>query len=122
MKSNKIAIKNIDDYIKQFPIEIQDKLQEIRKIIKRHAPLAIERISYQMPTFKLNKNLVHFAAFKNHIGFYPCPSGIEKFKDQLKHYDTSKGTIRFALDKPIPYELIADIVAYRVLEETSKQK
>ena len=112
--------KNIDEYISLFPKEIQDKLKEIRKTIRESAPEASEAISYQMPTFKLNGNLVHFAAFKNHIGFFPTPSGIATFKKELSKYTTSKGTIQFPLDKPIPLDLVRRIVKYRVKENLGK--
>jgi len=120
MQSN---FQNIDDYIKTFPVEIQEILQKIRKTIKTAAPGAKEAISYQMPTFKLNdKNLVHFAAFKNHIGFYPTPSGTENFKKELAKYKTSKGTAQFQLNEPIPYDLIAKIVSFRVKEQGGSVK
>jgi len=106
----------IDDYIAQFPPEIQVLLQEIRAVIHEAAPEAVEAISYQMPTYKLHGNLVHFAAFKNHIGFYPAPSGIEAFMDDLAAYQCSKGAIRFPLDQPLPLDLVRRIVVYRVQE------
>ena len=112
--------KDIDQYISIFPEDIQEILQEIRSTIQQAAPGAEETISYQMPTFKLKGNLVHFAAYKKHIGFYPAPSGIERFKNRLTDYETSKGAIRFPLDKPIPLDLISDIVAFRVTENLEK--
>jgi uncharacterized protein YdhG (YjbR/CyaY superfamily) len=108
----------IDDYIAAYPPAIQELLQAIRATIRAAAPEATEAISYAMPTFKLHGNLVHFAAFKNHIGFYPAPSGIENFKDQLASYKTSKGALQFPLDRPIPHALIAEIVRFRVGENT----
>jgi uncharacterized protein YdhG (YjbR/CyaY superfamily) len=114
--------ENIDDYIAQCPPEVRERLQELRRVIHEAAPEATEAISYQMPTFKLNGNLVHFAAFKNHIGFYPAPSGIEAFRDRLDPYIGGKGTVKFALDQPIPYDLVADIVVYRVQESLAQQK
>ena len=114
--------KTIDEYIATFPINIQSILQELRQVIKESAPNAEEAIRYQMPTFRLNGNLVHFAAFKKHIGFYPTPSGTESFKNELSNYETSKGTIRFPLDKPIPFDLVKKIVKYRVKENMSKKK
>ncbi len=111
--------KNIDEYIDSFPANIQSILQKMRQTIHEAAPEATEAISYQMPTFKLNGNLVHFAAFKNHIGFYPSPSGIEKFKTELSQYKWSKGAVQFPLDKPVPLELVKRIVAFRV-RETSR--
>ena len=112
----------IDEYIGAFPKDIQAILEKIRKIIRRAAPEAVEAISYQMPTFKLNGNLVHFAAYKNHIGFYPVPSGIEAFKGELAPYIAGKGTLRFPLDKPIPYHLIEKVVLFRVKENLAKMK
>lgn len=108
--------KTIDEYIQTFPEHVQKILQEIRNAIKEVAPEAKETINYAMPTFKLNGNLVHFAAFKNHVGFYPAPSGIEAFKKELNDYKYSKGAIQFPLNKPIPYDLIKRIVDFRVKE------
>jgi len=110
----------IDEYISQFPKHIQNILNEFRNIIKQEAPQAKEAISYQMPTFKLNGNLVHFAAFKDHIGFFPTPSPIVFFKKELSKYETSKGTIRFPLNKPIPFDIVRKIVKYRVKENMKK--
>lgn len=118
MKENRPPDSTIDDYIAEFPPEIQDILQKIRKTIKSAAPDAEEKISYQMPTFVLCGNLVHFAAFKNHIGFYPTPSGVDGFKDELVEYVSAKGSIQFPLSAPIPYDLISRIVTYRVAENT----
>ncbi|HET6558641.1 MAG TPA: DUF1801 domain-containing protein [Prolixibacteraceae bacterium] len=112
--------KNIDDYIAQCPAEVQAILQELRETIRKAAPEAQETISYMMPTFTLEGNLVHFAAFKNHIGFYPAPSGIEQFRNELSTYELSKGTIRFPLGQPIPLELVSRIVKLRVQENLEK--
>jgi uncharacterized protein YdhG (YjbR/CyaY superfamily) len=120
MQSNIKAPETIDEYIAGFPADIQVILQKIRKTIKDAAPDAQEVISYQMPTFKLHGNLVHFAAFKNHIGFYPVPSGIEKFKAELSVYKQGKGSVQFPLDQPIPYDLISRIVKFRVEENLKK--
>jgi len=106
--------RSIDEYIKGFPGPIQQLLEEMRETIRKAAPTAEEAIKYAMPTFVLNGNLVHFAAFKNHIGFYPAPSGIEAFKKELSAYEGSKGAIRFPLDKPLPLALVSKIVKYRV--------
>ncbi len=106
----------IDAYISTFPANVQDLLNQMRQIIAEAAPKAIEKMSYGMPTFFLRKNLVHFAAAKNHIGFYPAPSGVQAFKDELTQYKTSKGAIQFPLDTPLPKELVASIVAFRVKE------
>jgi uncharacterized protein YdhG (YjbR/CyaY superfamily) len=111
---------NIDEYIAIFPFDIQEKLEELRAIIKKAAPEAQEKISYQMPAFTLKGNLVYFAAYKNHIGFYPTASGIAAFSNELSAYKSSKGTVRFPLDKPLPIGLIADIVTYRVQENLVK--
>lgn len=112
----------IDEYIAAFPPKIQEILEEVRFTIKKAAPGATEKISYQMPTFYLYGNLVHFAAHKNHIGFYPTPSGINAFRDELAGYSCSKGAIQFPLDQPIPLELIAAIVQYRAAENSLKAK
>jgi uncharacterized protein YdhG (YjbR/CyaY superfamily) len=120
MGNMKFEFNTIDDYIATFPNDIQKKLQEMRATIKETAPDAEEKISYQMPTFFLKGNLVHFAAFKNHIGFYPVPTGIEKFKKELSAYKTSKGAVQFPLDKPLPSDLIRKIVKFRVAENIKK--
>ncbi len=116
-----IEFKNIDEYIANFPEDIQQKLQEIRKLIKDTAPNAVENVSYAMPTFKLKKNIVHFAAYTNHIGFYPGPSGIEAFKAELKDYKFSKAAIQFPHSKTIPFELIKRITEFRVRELKDKR-
>jgi len=120
MDKAKHGIQSIDDYIQTFPIEVQKKLQSIRKLIKKLAPEAEEKISYQIPTFYLNGNLVHFAAFKSHIGFYPTPSGISSFEKELSKYKQGKGSVQFPLDRPIPMDLIARIVEFR-LEKNRKK-
>ncbi len=122
MKSAQTPPTNIDKYIAGFPKDIQAILQKIRKIVKKAAPGAQEKIGYQMPTFTLNGNLVHFAAFKKHIGFYPTPSGTEKFKKEISVYKAAKGSIQFPLDQPIPYKLITKIVEFRVKENLAKAK
>ncbi|CAH1059214.1 iron chaperone [Paenibacillus pseudetheri] len=116
----RITYESIDDYISKFPPEIQEILSTIRKVIKEAAPDAKEKISYQMPTFELHGNLVHFAAFKNHIGFYPTPNGIDAFKEELSVYKGAKGSIQFPLNQPMPYELISKIVKFRVAENIKK--
>jgi uncharacterized protein YdhG (YjbR/CyaY superfamily) len=110
----------IDDYIAQYPKDVQEILNRIRAIIRETAPEATERISYQMPTFYLNGNLIHFGAFKHHIGLYPTPSGIESFKEELSAYKGAKGSVQFPLNQPIPYDLIRRIVEYRVAESQKK--
>jgi uncharacterized protein YdhG (YjbR/CyaY superfamily) len=120
MENNKAGFTSIDEYIAAFPKEIQKILEEVRATIKAVAPDAEEKISYQMPTFTLKGNLVHFAAFKNHIGFYPTPTGIDKFKKELSVYEGAKGSVQFPLDKPIPYDLISKIVKFRVKENLAR--
>jgi uncharacterized protein YdhG (YjbR/CyaY superfamily) len=120
MKENKISFKTIDEYISPFPPEVQEILQTLRKMIKESAPEAKEKISYQMPTFALRGNLVHFAAYKNHIGFYPGAIGIAAFEQKLSEYKSSKGTVQFPIDKPLPYELISEMVKFRVTENKKK--
>lgn len=112
--------KNIDEYINTFPKDIQEKLMTIRKLIQNAAPTATEKISYGMPTFYLNGNLVHFAAFKDHLSLFPAPSGVSKFKEKLSKYQTSKGTIQFKYTEEIPLDLIREIVAFRVSENSQK--
>lgn len=109
-----VKAKNIDAYIAAFPDPVQQKLREMRATIRKAAPGAEEAISYAIPTFKLKGNLVHFAAFKTHIGFYPAPRGIEAFKDELAKYGGGKGTVQFPLDEPLPLSLITRIVKFRV--------
>jgi uncharacterized protein YdhG (YjbR/CyaY superfamily) len=120
MNNPNAGFQSIDEYIAAFPAEVQKRLQEIRSVIKSAAPQATEKISYQMPTFYLNGNLVHFAAFKNHIGFYPVPSGIEAFKRELSKYAQGKGSVQFPLDEPLPLALIRKIVKFRVAENLKK--
>ncbi len=112
--------QTIDEYIAGFPKDVQEKLQQVRRTIREAAPDAQEKISYKMPTFTLKGNLVYFAAFKNHLGFYPIPSGIEEFKEELSAYQQGKGSVQFPLDKPIPYDLISRIVKFRVKENLAK--
>jgi uncharacterized protein YdhG (YjbR/CyaY superfamily) len=121
-KSRWQEYKTIDEYIAGVPEDVKDKLEQIRRVIKKAAPGAQETISYRMPAFKLNGVLVYFAAFKDHIGFFPTPSGMSAFQKELSAYDVSKGTARFPLDKPIPFDLIGKIVRYRVKENTEKLK
>lgn len=120
MQSDQPPIQNIDEYIAGFPTAIQAILQKIRATIHETAPAAQEVISYQMPTFRQEGNLVHFAAFKNHIGFYPTPSGIEQFDERVAVYKAGKGSLNFPLDKPIPYDLISEIVKFRLQENLAK--
>jgi uncharacterized protein YdhG (YjbR/CyaY superfamily) len=120
MERNKNSYGTIDEYISGFPPEVQEKLILLRKVIKESAPDAEEKISYQMPAFTLNGILVYFAAFKDHIGFFPTASGIEAFKQELSEYKWSKGTIQFPMDKPLPYDLVKRIVKFRVAENIGK--
>jgi uncharacterized protein YdhG (YjbR/CyaY superfamily) len=113
--------QTIDEYIKKFPEDIQEILENIRKVVHKAAPEAKEVISYGIPTFKLYGNLVHFAAYKNYIGFYPTPSGIETFKEEISEYKNSKGAVQFPLDKPIPFDLVEKIVVFRVRENLMKK-
>lgn len=122
MSSPKTQFTDIDEYIAAFPADVQDLLEQMRQTIHEAAPDAEEAISYQMPTFRLNGNLVHFAAFKNHIGFYPAPSGIEAFAEEIAPYFGGKGSLQFPKDKPIPYDLVSRIVRYRVEENLAKRK
>ena len=119
----KADFQTIDDYIKTFPKDLQVILQKVRQTIKKAVPEAVEAISYQMPTFKLNgKNLVHFAAWKTHVGFYPTPSGTEKFKKEISKYTYAKGSIRFPINEPMPLSLISKIVKFREKEILRKVK
>ncbi|HKZ43744.1 MAG TPA: DUF1801 domain-containing protein [Anaerolineales bacterium] len=111
----------VAEYIQSFPQEIQDKLEIIRETIRSCVPEGTtEKISYQMPTFYLEGNLVHFAAYKNHIGFYPTPNGIQAFENELSKYESGKGSAQFPLDKPLPLDLIKKIVKFRVEENLKK--
>jgi uncharacterized protein YdhG (YjbR/CyaY superfamily) len=119
----KTNYQSIDEYIGTFPDDIQSHLESMRQIIKSVIPGAIETISYQIPTFKINnKNIVHFSAYKKHIGLYPGPSAIEHFKEELSHYKWSKGAVQFPLDNPIPSELVKKIVIFRARENQSQIK
>ena len=123
MDGKDAQFKTIDEYIKASPKDVQSILQRLRLTIQKAAPEAVETISYQMPTFKLNgKGLVYFAAFKNHIGFYPIPSGIEAFKKELSRYKQGKGSVQFPIDKPIPYDLVRRIVRFRAKENQERKR
>jgi len=112
--------KTIDEYLSSWPKDVRSRLQAIREAVKEEVPEAEEAIRYQMPTFRLDGNLVFFAAFKNHIGFYPLPSAMEEFREELSHYKTGKGSIQFPMDEPLPLPLIRKIVRFRV-EETKRK-
>ena len=122
MKTKQAAPTTIDNYIAGFPKDVQAILKKIRLTIRKAAPDAEETIKYQMPTFTLKGNLVHFAAFKNHIGFYPTPTGTEKFQKEIAVYKGAKGSIRFPLDEPIPFGLIGKIVKFRAKENLARAK
>ena len=122
MKTDQTVPGTIDEYIAGFPIEVRKILKKIRMTIRKAAPDAEETLKYRIPTFTLKGNLVYFAAFKKHIGFYPVPTGIEKFKKELSVYKQGKGSVQFPLDKPIPYGLIGKIVKFRVKENLEKAK
>ncbi len=119
---NSKTITSINAYLKQFSPEVVAKLRTLRKIIQTLAPQAEEAIRYGMPTFRLNGNLIHFAAYENHIGLYPTPAPIEAFAKELKSYKTSKGAIQFPIDKPLPLTLIKKIIKYRVKQNLTKSK
>src|SRR5688572_563432 len=122
MITQKTKPKNIDEYIEGLPKDVQKILEELRVTIRKAAPAAEETINYGIPTFTLNGNLVHFAAFKNHIGFYPAPSGIEAFKKELSVYDGAKGSIQFPIKDKLPLALITKIVKFRVKENIERAK
>lgn len=117
----KTDFKTIDEYISTFPEEVQEELEKIRQTIRKAAPEVKEVISYQMPTFRQNGILVHFAAFTNHISFFPTPSAIVEFEEQLRLFQTSKGTVKFPNDQPIPYDLVTEIVKFRVQENQTRK-
>ncbi len=120
MKTNQAAPKNVEEYISLFPQNVRSLLEKIRTTIRKAAPGAEETISYRMPTFRLKGNLVHFAAFKKHIGFFPTSSGIAKFKHELSVYKGAKGSVQFPFEKPIPYDVIHRIVKFRVQENVQR--
>jgi uncharacterized protein YdhG (YjbR/CyaY superfamily) len=119
--ANRPTASSIDEYIAEFPAETQKVLEEVRALIREEAPNATEAISYAIPTFDLNgKHLVHFAGYEHHVGFYPIPTGMEAFKEELKPYKQGKGSVQFPLGKPLPTDLIRRIVAFRVDENLRK--
>ena len=113
-------VLEVDKYIVLFPVDVQELLMQIRNVVKEEVPEAEETISYGIPTFKLNGNLVHYAAFKNHIGFYPTPAGIEYFKEKLAKYNQGKGSVQFPVNEPMPLDLIREIVRFRVAQNLEK--
>ena len=120
MGANQTAPKNIDEYIAGFPHDVQEILEKIRMTIRKAAPDAEEKISYQMPAFTLKGNLVSFAAYKKHIGLYPAPAGTKKFNKELSVYRAAKSSVRFPLDRPIPFDLISQIVKLRMKENLER--
>jgi uncharacterized protein YdhG (YjbR/CyaY superfamily) len=122
MAASRRQFKTMDEYINTFPEDIRRILTELRQTIREVAPDAEETINYQIPTFTLNGNLVHFAAFENHIGFYPAPSGMEAFKKELSEYKGAKGSVQFPIDQPLPLPLIRRIVKYRVKENLERKQ
>lgn len=120
MKTDTAGFASIDAYIATFPAEIQVLLQDMRATIRAAAPDAVEKISYQIPTFVLHGNLVHFAAYKHHIGFYPTPSAIQAFHEELSRYQIAKGSIRFPIGDPLPLALVSQIVAFRAAENRAR--
>ena len=123
MPTAKKQFKTIDQYIKTFPVNVQRILERIRQTIQKAAPEAVETISYQMPTFNLDgQYLIYFSAWKNHIGVYPIPSGDEAFKKKVTPYIGAKSTIRFPITEPIPYDLVKQIVKFRIRENQQKKK
>ncbi len=120
MKGDNAGFRSIDAYIATFPREVQEILEALRATIRAAAPDAEEKISYQMPTFALKGNLVHFAALKHDIGFYPTSSGIEAFKQELSAYSGTPGSVRFPLNQPLPMDLISRIVRFRVAENLNR--
>jgi uncharacterized protein YdhG (YjbR/CyaY superfamily) len=116
----KTQLKTMDNYIATFPKNVQEILEKLRRVIRESAPKAEETINYGIPTFKLNGNLVHFAALKNHIGFYPTPSAIIAFKKELSNYKQAKGSVQFPINKPLPLDTVKKIVKFRVKENEGR--
>lgn len=121
MKPPSSTAATIDEYITEFPVAVKTRLRELRSTIQRAAPLATERIAYRIPTFYLNGNLVHFAAFAHHIGFYPGPSGIAAFREALARYKSAKGSVQFPHDEPLPLDLVECIVKFRAGENGQRR-
>jgi uncharacterized protein YdhG (YjbR/CyaY superfamily) len=114
--------KNIDDYVERFPKAVQQRLKKMRRTIQHAAPTAQEKISYGMPTFALDGNLVHFAAHTSHIGFYPTPSAITAFKKELSAFRQAKGSVQFPFDEPLPLTLVSRMVKFRVRQTLRKRR
>jgi uncharacterized protein YdhG (YjbR/CyaY superfamily) len=122
MEEKKQGTRTIDEYIQGFPKQVRERLESIRRLVRTLAPEAQEKISYQMPTFYLDGNLIHFAAFKNHIGMYPTPNGISAFQKELSRYKSGRGSVQFPMDEALPVELIKKIVRYRLEQNRKKGK
>lgn len=122
MKIQPVTFKNVDEYISGFPEETQKLLEQVRATIKKTVPEAEEIISYQMPAYKYHGVLVYFGGYKNHLGFYPTPAGIENFKEELSKYKSSKGAVQFPLNEPMPLKLITKIVAFRAKENLMQEE
>lgn len=122
VKASTTSITTIDQYMEGFPEEVRALLGQMRETIRKAAPEATEKISYQIPTFDYHGNLVHFAAFTHHIGFYPGPTGIAAFEGELKKYNGAKGSVQFPMGEPLPLQLVARIVKFRVAENAQKKK
>jgi uncharacterized protein YdhG (YjbR/CyaY superfamily) len=122
MTTKTAPVKTVDDYIAEFPPDMQVNLEQLRHLIKKAAPMAEEKISYGMPAFMLEGSLVYFGGWKHHIGFYPLPSAIKAFKKELSVYEGAKGSIKFPADKPLPVALISKMVKFRVKENLEKKK
>ena len=120
MKTDQASPRNIDEYIAGFPREVREILEKLRVTIRKAAPDAAEAMKYRLPTFVLNGNLVHFGAFRKHIGFYATPTGNQQFQDELSAYEGAKGSVQFPLDKPIPFGLVSKIVKFRVKENLAR--
>jgi uncharacterized protein YdhG (YjbR/CyaY superfamily) len=120
MKTDQTTPKTIDDYIAGFPPDVRVILQKLRATIRKAAPGAEEAIKYRLPTFVLSGNLVHFGAFKKHIGFYATPTGNKQFREEVSAYEGAKGSVQFSLDKPIPYGLVSKMVKFRVKENLER--
>ena len=122
MKAKQRDYQSIDEYIQSFPRNVQKRLRELRRLVRDQAPQAEEKISYQMPTYFLRGNLVHFAAYEKHIGFYPTPSAIRAFRRELSRYKNAKGSVRFPLEEPLPKGLIRKMVRFRVKENSDRNR
>ena len=121
MRTSSATPATIDAYIEDFPAAVQARLEKVRATIRKNAPEATEKISYRIPSFDFNGNLVHFAGYENHIGFYPGAGGIAEFKDQLKKYKSGKGSVQFPHAEPLPLQLVGEITRFRVRQNAEKR-